>query len=551
MIKLRYFLTLALALPLMLAAAENIALGETAPDGARMDTCFSCHADPDLKAVTPRGAGLRLFITRHDYERSAHGRMECVTCHIYEQGKTQFEAAPHGLDEAKLPLCMNCHEKSFAHITEQLAQSKHFKELGDKITCTDCHDPHTLTGKNAMDTYQAAVQKSNAACVNCHTSKIRYFELTGKEVYTQDISHEFLPKRDRHFAGVRCVDCHTPTDKAAGSGVHVIMPKEDSLRDCSVCHRDAGSFFLERVATFTDMQQGAGSMIGKGLFDDADFIKRMRAADIELVSNQPLVQRVVSESDVKESLEDKYVPGLGQTASWDSMANRFLLLVLLGLAVHSLLRFIAGRKKPGRKDTPGEKIYPIGIRSLHWTNALFFLVLISTGFSIHSPAAVLALPLEFSVSAHNITGVLLIANFTAFLLYAVVSGEIKQYIPAPSGLFGRLVKQLSYYLYGIFTGAEKPYHTTAESRLNPVQQFTYLLAYCLGVPVLICSGLLLMIPDLAVLLLPETSTRLLATAHYLLAVGYLAFLMLHVYMITTGTRVFSLLKGMITGRHYT
>lgn len=83
--------------------------------------------------------------------------------------------------------------------------------------------------------------------------------------------------------------------------------------------------------------------------------------------------------------------------------------------------------------------------------------------------------------------------------------------------------------------------------MNPVQQLTYLLAYCLGMPVLIFSGLLLMIPELVEFLLPGIVTRALTTVHYILAAGYLGFAMLHIYMTTTGRRFLSLMKGMITG----
>lgn len=554
------------------AAPAPIPAPEAFPAALGNAKCYGCHTNPDLKPVTDRGAGLAIVIPGREYERSVHGGMSCVGCHAPSAVEADFNVVPHVMDREALPSCLNCHDKAFAHVTGELAKSRHFEKQGAKIACVDCHDPHRQQRIEPQDSYLASVADSNRACVNCHTSKIRYQELTGKAVYTQDLSHEFLPKRDRHFASVRCIDCHTPADKGAGPEPHRILPKEQSLRDCARCHTDDDSFFVERVMSFTDVQQGAGSFVGKGFFDDAELIRKMREANIDITAQAPIVTRVVNPEEVRADFADKYVPGFGQTAAWDGTANVFLLLVFAGLLGHGAIRFAAARKSgaahaldtapdtapdvspdtnpdtsPG---TPGERVYPLGIRVLHWTNALLFIALLATGFSIHYASAALSLPLEWSVNTHNAAGVLLTANFLAFLLYALLTGEIRQYLPAPSGLFSRLAAMLGYYLFGIFTGAEKPFHTTARARMNPVQQLTYLFVYCLGMPVLLCSGLLLLVPELAAILLPETGTRLLATAHYILAVGYLAFLMLHLYMTTTGSRVSSLVKGMITGRHY-
>ena len=513
--------------------------------------CYQCHTNPDLRPATERGAGLNIVIPRDGYEKSVHGSMNCVACHAPGARPADFDAIPHTLNREALPSCMNCHDKAFSHVRGELAQSRHFQTHGDKIACADCHDPHAQRRVEPVDSYLASVKDANESCINCHTSKIRYQELTGKAVYTQNLAHEFLPKRDRHFASVRCVDCHTPAD-AVSPKVHSILPKAESLRDCAACHTDENSFFVARVRSFTDGQQGPGSFVGKGLFDDTELIKKMREADITPALGGRFPGRVVSEREVKAELADAYVPGLGQTAALDGKVNAFLFLVFAGLLAHGLIRAAARRVKgaPIPADAPGERIYPAGVRLLHWTNAAFFLTLLATGFSIHYPDAALSLPLESSVDAHNAAGLLLAANFTAFLFYSLLSGEIRQYIPTPKGLAGRLIAQLDYYLRGIFTGADKPFHPTAKERMNPVQQLTYLLAYCLGMPVLIASGLLLTAPELAERFAPGASTRALATAHYILAAGYLAFAMLHLYMTTTGTRALSLIKGIITGRHY-
>jgi len=519
------------------------------PEGVRKDTCLGCHSKADLRPVTERGSGLKIHVPEKAFGRSVHGKMGCVVCHAPKAKAGDFKDIPHRLDRGALPSCMNCHDKTFDHIRRQLGKSRHFEKLGAKVTCTDCHDPHTQQRVTALDSYAGSVEDSNKACVDCHTSAIRYKELTGRAVYTQNLSHEFLPYRDRHFAGVRCVECHTPVG-GGESRVHQILPKEKALRDCKACHTEKDSFFVKRVAHYTDVQQGGGAYVGKGFFDDAELIVKMRKADITLDGNGPIVTRIVPEEEVVLAFGSAYVPGLGQTAALDGKANLFLICVLAALLVHGLLRVVLGGRADGDKDMPGEMVYPLTVRVLHWVNAVLFLVLLATGLSIHYSGAALSLPMEFSVEVHDAAGVLLVAHFAAFLLYSLLTGEIRQYVPFRRGMMQRFGQQVGYYLAGIFSGAGKPHHVTAGERMNPVQQLTYLLVYCLGMFVLLGSGLLLLIPELAAKVTPGASARTLATAHFVLAMGYLAFLMLHVYMTTTGKRVFSLIKGMITGRHY-
>ncbi len=532
------------------AQKPSVHEGPVFPEGVRKDTCLGCHAKADLRPVTERGSSLKIHISGRAFERSVHGSMDCVVCHAPKAKAEDFKVIPHTLQREALPSCMNCHDKTFDHIRKQMGKSRHFEKLGAKITCTDCHDPHTQQHVGAMDSYVESVEASNKPCVACHTSAVRYKELTGRAVYTQNLSHDFLPQRDRHFASVRCVECHTPAEGAVGQ-VHHVLPKEKALRDCNACHTEKDSFFVKRVTHYTDMQQGGGAYVGKGFFDDAELIAKMRKAGVTLDETGTITMRVVPEADVLRSFGDNYVPGLGQTARLDGKVNAILIGLLVILLVHGLLRAVLGRRSgKAEKDVPGDKIYPLTIRVLHWTNALLFLTLLATGLSIHYPDAMLSLPMEFSVNVHDAAAVLLVAHFVIFLLYSLLTGQIRQYISFGRGMGLRFGEQLGYYLVGIFTGAEKPHHATAAKRLNPVQQLTYLVFYCLGMFVLLGSGLLLLIPELAAIVTPGISTRSLATAHFILGMGYLAFLMLHVYMTTTGKRMFSLIKGMITGRHY-
>jgi len=530
-------------------SAAAVSAIELYPKALRQEACLECHDKTELKSVSNRGDELTIHTSKHQFERSVHGRVECVTCHAPNATVADFEDTPHKLDYEALPACMNCHDKTFHYVQEQLEQSWHFETKGAEITCTDCHNPHTQQPVTAMDSYVASVADSNKICMDCHTSAIRYKELTGKEVYTQDLSHEFLPNRDQHFSSIKCVDCHTPIEGDAQG--HLIRPKEEALRDCEACHTEEDSFLVGRIKTHSNKQQGGGSFVGKGFFDDAALIDKMEKVGISLDRATSIVTRIVPEDEIMRTFADDYVPGTGQVHAWDYWVNRLLLLVFSVVAIHGLLRFSFAHKPEG-KDHRGNKIYPNAVRVLHAFNGLLFLLLFASGWSIHAPDALLSLPMALSVDVHDVAGVLLTANFMLFLLYSLLSGDIAQYLPIKSrnkGLQG-IWQQTHYYLIGIFRGDKKPHHASAEQRLNPIQQLTYLVVYCLGMFIMLASGLLLLIPALASMLLPDVVTRVLANAHYLLAVGYLLFLIVHLYMITTGKHPLSLLKGMVTGHHY-
>lgn len=505
--------------------------------------CLKCHGKPELRGVTERGATLRLHIPEKDYRNGAHGRMNCVECHAGSEGDKSFAVVPHKLSREESPTCLNCHQKGFNHVVAEVEKSNHYKKVGGKVGCGDCHDPHALRPKMPEDRYADAVSRDNAACVACHTDLNRFRELTGRTVYNQNLSHEFLPEKDKHFAVVRCVECHTPAELGAGEP-HRLLPKEESLRDCTACHREKNSLYISRVRTYADLTPGAGGFLGKGLFDEADLVKKLRQAKVELNPNEPLREREIPVAEVKASLAGSYAPGIIRPTGLDHKGGLALLAVFVLSLCHGAARFV-GRRGGRLEEIGSEKVYPLYVRLPHWLNAVLFLVLAATGLSIRFPGFPLSLPMGGSVTVHDTAAILLAANFLAFLLVELVTGDIRQYAPHWRGLGGRLGRQLGYYLWGVFRGAPKPFPVTREQRFNPLQQLTYLVVFWIGVPLLVLSGVPLLVSELAT----ETSRAELASIHYVVALVSLAFLILHCYLSTTGERPSTLIRGMISGRH--
>ena len=196
-------------------------------------------------------------------------------------------------------------------------------------------------------------------------------------------------------------------------------------------------------------------------------------------------------------------------------------------------------------------LYPLWLRLWHWLNALMFLILILTGISMHY--ANLESPfISFDTSRvmHNTAGIILSILYIGFIIGNLISGNWRHYLPAIKGIFSRLFTQAKYYLFGIFAGKPHPYHPTEKDKFNPLQQLTYLNIMYVLMPILIVTGLFLLFPETA----PEQVMGAggiwpMAIAHSV--AGFLAtvFMVGHIYLATTGAKVFTDFKEMITGWH--
>ena len=112
---------------------------------------------------------------------------------------------------------------------------------------------------------------------------------------------------------------------------------------------------------------------------------------------------------------------------------------------------------------------------------------------------------------------------------------------------GRLI-QLVYYGYGIFRGAPHPFERNPEKKLNPLQKLTYLAILNVLLPLQFVTGLLIWgaqrWSDYAAVM---GGLGFLAPLHTLVAWLFAAFLLMHLYLTTTGHTPTAHLKAMIDG----
>ena len=194
-------------------------------------------------------------------------------------------------------------------------------------------------------------------------------------------------------------------------------------------------------------------------------------------------------------------------------------------------------------------LYPVWLRAWHWLNAVLFLTSLVTGVAMHFSLGWL-IPFQTAVPLHNASGVLLTVSWVAFLIGNLIGGNGKHYLINLRTLPRDLFVQMRYYGYGIFVNAPHPFHVSADHKLNALQTLSYIGVMYGLMPLLIVSGWAFLLSSQ----LPETlfgigTVWIVAVVHLLGSWMLLLFLLVHVYIITTGETPTTNLKAMLTGWH--
>lgn len=189
-------------------------------------------------------------------------------------------------------------------------------------------------------------------------------------------------------------------------------------------------------------------------------------------------------------------------------------------------------------------IYKRFERFWHWSQAALVIFLAVTGFEIHGSLHLFGF--DKAVSYHANAAYMLIGLIAFAVFWHFTTEGWRHYIPTTDNLMA----QLKYYVGGIFRGEKHPTEKTELSKLNPLQRLTYLGLKLLLIPVVVTSGLAYMFhrdlrDDSG--LIAGISLESVALLHTIGAYLMLSFLIVHIYMSTTGQTPLSNTRAMITG----
>ena len=184
-------------------------------------------------------------------------------------------------------------------------------------------------------------------------------------------------------------------------------------------------------------------------------------------------------------------------------------------------------------------------RFWHWSQASLIIFLALTGFEVHGAFNIFGF--EKAVEFHRTTSWLLIGLIVFAIFWHITTGEWRQYIPTTK----QLKEQIIYYFKGIFKGEHHPTEKTGLSKLNPLQRIVYLGFKLVLVPMTIISGILYMLyktfDQNNLVVIEDYPLAGIAFWHTMGAILLMIFLVVHVYMTTTGKTPTSNIKAMITG----
>jgi thiosulfate reductase cytochrome b subunit len=312
---------------------------------------------------------------------------------------------------------------------------------------------------------------------------------------------------------------------------------EWATRECSTCHTE-GSRISQPIMLASYTPDGAAPTFvgGPGAGDNGT----IHTGDDGMLYFQPT-------NDTPPAV--LYVFGHDSVELVDTLGMLIFLGTLAGAVGHGGLRYLAARRQAAKEPALRHVyMYTVYERLWHWLQTAVILGLIFTGLVIHKPDKFTMFDFSYMVVAHNIFAAILVVNAALAAFYHLASGEIRQFLPEPHGFFHQAILQAKYYLRGIFRREPHPFEKVPERKMNPLQQITYLAILNILLPLQVITGALMwgaqQWPDIAQNL---GGLAFLAPFHTLIAWLFASFVVMHVYLTTTGHTALADIKAMMLG----
>ncbi len=180
-------------------------------------------------------------------------------------------------------------------------------------------------------------------------------------------------------------------------------------------------------------------------------------------------------------------------------------------------------------------------RIWHWCQMALIMALLFSGLAVRGIHHML--DFHTAVTVHTMAALTLIGLWLFATFWLFTTGDWRHYLPKKEGLMA----VARYYASGIFRGEEHPYRKLFWRKHNPLQALAYMLLKVVLFPAIWITG----IPYLLYGLWHETTGRALLEPIVFIHVGaayaILAFVIVHIYLLTTGHSFIAHVKPMVTG----
>ena len=186
-------------------------------------------------------------------------------------------------------------------------------------------------------------------------------------------------------------------------------------------------------------------------------------------------------------------------------------------------------------------IYSRYERFWHWSQALLVFTLFFTGLGIHGTHHLI--PFGLAVTIHTNAALALIALWVFTTFWNFTTGQWRQYL-FKKGLFD----VVRFYAWGILRGEPHPYKKSLQRKQNALQSLAYMTFMTLIGPALWATGVAYLLYGLwSGHSWSGEAFRVVALLHTAAAYAMGAFVIVHVYMTTTGKTPLHYVQTMITG----
>jgi thiosulfate reductase cytochrome b subunit/Zn-finger protein len=318
---------------------------------------------------------------------------------------------------------------------------------------------------------------------------------------------------------------------------HGVSSKKLMSRDCQSCH-SRESRFGKRVLLAD--KKPLGAMVGI-----SEKSKEIVKGIITFLPDGSVTLKRDG------TINNFFIPGFNNNPLLDIFGIIIFISSILGIMIHGGLRYFYYKKGSVLEESiKKENTYMYrGLERLsHWIMAISVVLLIVTGVEIHYGIISGIITLENIVHIHNVSAKIFILNGLFFFLYNLINGEIRQFIKFNKRYIQETILQLNYYLYGIFKGASHPVAKSLKRKFNPLQQITYLGLFTILIPFQVISGLIMMFAvKFPSIILFTGGMKILVPLHNFGSWLFITFLIVHIYLTTTGESLTSNIKAMVGG----
>jgi len=189
------------------------------------------------------------------------------------------------------------------------------------------------------------------------------------------------------------------------------------------------------------------------------------------------------------------------------------------------------------------EVFRLFERLWHWSQVILVFTLLFTGFAVHGVHRLI--DFETAVTIHTFAALVMLGIWAFATFWLFTTGEWRHYLPTMKNF----VTVARFYAIDIFKGKEHPYIKTLRRKHNPLQALTYLLIKVVIFPAIWITGISYLLISFGIGgdFFTGVGLGFIADMHTVAAIAILAFVVAHVYLLTTGHSFIGHVKPMVTG----